>query len=114
VEKVTLVAVKMIDGQNLSSRPVTYETKALMITIGSHNSKIGFNVISPLISCRNLSLRLTTKARGCKVVGQEGSLGVMPHAPESARECEGIDPHTPKGTPTLGIGVIVDSRMFRE
>jgi len=24
----------------------------------------------------------------------------MLHAPESARECEGIDPHTPKGTPT--------------
>jgi len=30
-----------------------------------------------------------TKARGCKVVGQKGSLGVMPHAPrseESVRE----------------------------
>jgi hypothetical protein len=38
----------------------------------------------------------------------------MPHAPESARECEGIGPHTPKGTPTLGIGVLVDSRMFKE
>jgi hypothetical protein len=23
----------------------------------------------------------------------------MSHAPGSARECEGIDPHTPKGTP---------------
>jgi hypothetical protein len=23
----------------------------------------------------------------------------MPHAPRSARECEGIDSHTPKGTP---------------
>jgi len=47
-------------------------------------------------------------------VGQEGSPGVMPHAPGSVRECEGIDPHTPKGTPTLGVGVHVDSRMFRE
>jgi hypothetical protein len=37
----------------------------------------------------------------------------MPHAPESARECEGIDPHTPKGTPTLEVGVLVDSRIFR-
>jgi hypothetical protein len=35
--------------------------------------------------------------------------GVMPHASGSARECEGIDPHTPKGTPTLGVGVLVDS-----
>jgi len=41
-------------------------------------------------------------------VGQEGSPGVMCHAPRSARECEGIDLHTPKGTPTLGVGVLVD------
>jgi hypothetical protein len=64
--------------------------------------------------CRNPSLGLVTKARGCKVVGQEGSLGGMPHAPGNARECEGIGFHTPKGTPTLGVGVPVDSRMFRE
>jgi len=38
----------------------------------------------------------------------------MPHALESARKCEGIDPHTPKGTPTLGIRVPVDFQMFRE
>jgi len=29
--------------------------------------------------------------------------------PGSARECMGIDPHTSKGTPTLGVGVQVDS-----
>jgi len=54
-----------------------------------------------------------TKARGCKVAGQKGSPKVMPYAPRSARECEGINPHTPKGTPTLGVGVPVDSRIFR-
>jgi hypothetical protein len=32
----------------------------------------------------------------------------MPHAPGSARKCEGIDPHTPKGTPILAVGVLVD------
>jgi hypothetical protein len=64
--------------------------------------------------CRNPSLGLTTKARGCKVAGQEGSLRVMPHAPKSVRECEGINLHTPKVTPTLGVGVLVDSWMFRE
>jgi hypothetical protein len=64
--------------------------------------------------CRNLSLGLTTKARACKVLGKEGSPGVRSHAPGSARKCEGIDPHTPKGTSTLGVGVLVDSRMFRE
>jgi hypothetical protein len=55
-----------------------------------------------------------TKARGCKVAGQEGSLRVMPHAPGSVRECEGINPHTPKGTPTLGVKILMDARMFRE
>jgi len=55
-----------------------------------------------------------TKAKNCKVTGQEGSSGVMLHYPGSARECEGIDPHTPKAIPTLGVGVLVDSRMFIE
>jgi len=27
----------------------------------------------------------------------------MLHALRSVRKCEGIDPHTPKGTPTLGV-----------
>jgi hypothetical protein len=47
--------------------------------------------------CRNPSLGLATKVRDCKVAGQEGSLGVMAHAFGSARECEGIDSHTPRG-----------------
>ncbi len=59
--------------------------------------------------CRNPSLGLTTKARACKGVGQKRSPGVTFHAPESAKECEGMNPHTPKGTPTLGVGVPVDS-----
>jgi hypothetical protein len=54
--------------------------------------------------CRNPSLGLVTKAKGCKVAGQERSPGIMSHSPGNARECEGIDPHTPKGTPTLGVG----------
>jgi len=65
-------------------------------------------------NCHNPSLGLATKVRACKVVGQEGSPGVKPHALGSARECERIDPHTPKGIPTLGVGVPVDSWMFRE
>jgi len=47
-------------------------------------------------------------------VGQEESPGVMPHAPESVGNCEGINSHTPKGASTLGIGVPVDSQIFRE
>ncbi len=57
---------------------------------------------------------IATKAKGCKVVGQEGSSGVMLHVPGSAKECEGIGLHTPKGIPTLGVGVPVDYRMFKE
>jgi hypothetical protein len=69
---------------------------------------IDFNKTFMLV-CRYLSFGLMTKAKGYKVAGQEGSPRVMPHALGSARECEGIDPHTPKGTPILGIGVPVDS-----
>jgi hypothetical protein len=59
--------------------------------------------------CHNPSLGLATKARACKSASQEGSPGVTYHAPRSAKECEGMNPHTPKGTPTLGVGVPVDS-----
>jgi len=67
-----------------------------------------------VVGCRNPNFGLATKARGCKVVSHKGSLGVMPHAPRSARECEGINPHTPKGIPILGVGVLMESRMFKE
>jgi hypothetical protein len=60
-----------------------------------------------LLLCRNPSLGLTTKARGCKVAGQKRKL-------ENEKKCEGMNPHTTKGAPTLGIGVPMDSRMFRE
>jgi len=33
---------------------------------------------------------------------------------ENVREYEGVNPHTSKATPTLGDGVSVDSRNFRE
>jgi hypothetical protein len=52
-------------------------------------------------SWHNFNPRLVTKAKACKVARQEGSPRVMLHAFGSARECEGIDPHTLKGTPTI-------------
>ncbi len=57
--------------------------------------------------CYNLSLGLATKARACKVAGQE-------RKPRSERKCEGMNLHTPKGASTLGVGVSLDSQMFRE
>ncbi len=64
--------------------------------------------------CRNPSLGLATKARACKSVGQEGSPRITFHAPGSAKECERMNLHTPKGTPTLGVGDPVDAQIFRE
>jgi len=67
-----------------------------------------------LNGCRNPSLGLATKAKGLQGCGPKGSPGVTSHTPESVRKCEGVDPHTPKATPTLGNGVSVDSQNFRE
>jgi hypothetical protein len=67
-----------------------------------------------MIKCRNPSLGLVTKTKGLQGCGPRGSPGVTSHAPESVRKCEGVNPHTPKATPTLGDGVPVDSRNFRE
>ncbi len=44
--------------------------------------------------CHNFNFGFTTKARACKGVGQEGNSGVTFHVPGSARECEGMNPHT--------------------
>jgi hypothetical protein len=41
------MAVEVIDGRNFFSSPMMHETKELEITIGSHTSKVVFNVISP-------------------------------------------------------------------
>ncbi len=46
-----------------------------------------------------------TKARACKGASQEGSPGVTSHAHGSAKECEGVNPHTLKSTPIVGVGV---------
>jgi len=62
----------------------------------------------------NFSFGLVTKVRACKVVNQEGSLGVTPHVPRSVGKCEGMNPHTPKGASTLGVEVPMDSQVFRE
>jgi len=54
------------------------------------------------------------KARVCKGVGQEGSLKVTFHAPENVGECEGMNPHTPKGAFIMGVEVSMDSQIFRK
>ncbi len=59
--------------------------------------------------CRNPSLGLATKAKGLQECGPRGSPGVTSHTPGNVGKCEGVNPHTPKATPTLGDGVPMDS-----
>jgi len=65
------------------------------------------------------------KARGSPRVKARGSLGVkakrsprvtshIPGSVRSVKEYEGVNPHTPKATPTLGDGVPMESQKFRE
>jgi hypothetical protein len=49
------------------------------------------------VICRNLSLKLATKASGLQGCEPRGSPGVTPHVPGSAREWRGVNSHTPKG-----------------
>jgi hypothetical protein len=64
--------------------------------------------------CCNLSFGFVTKTKVCKVASQKGSPRVMPHVLESVGKCEGMNPHTPKGNSTLGVGSPVDSQIFKE
>jgi len=62
--------------------------------------------------CRNPNFGLVTKARVCKVAGQEGSrelYNILPGVWEGVREWT----LTPQGSSTLGVEVPVDSRIFR-
>ncbi len=59
--------------------------------------------------CRNPNLGIATKARAYKRARQEGDSGNTSSTPRSARECERLNPHTPKATPTWGVGVPKDS-----
>jgi hypothetical protein len=59
-----------------------------------------------------LALGLRPK-QGPTKVWTKVSPGVTFHVLGSARECEGMNPHTPKWAPTLGVGVPMDSRIFK-
>jgi hypothetical protein len=54
-----------------------------------------------------------TKVGGLKLASQEKNPGITSHAPGSAKECEGMNFHTPKCTPILGVESQMDSRTFR-
>jgi hypothetical protein len=62
----------------------------------------------------NLNFGLTTRAKGLQRCGSKGSSRIIAHTLGSVGKCEGVNPHTPKATPTFGDEVLVDSRNFRE
>jgi hypothetical protein len=45
------------------------------------------------------------QSKGVARVQVKRKPGVTSHTPRSVRKCEGVNPHTPKGTPMLGVGV---------
>jgi len=66
------------------------------------------------MKCHNLSLGIATEAKACEGDDQVWGSGITFHAPESMGECEGMNPHTPKWAPTLGVGVPMDFQIFKE
>jgi hypothetical protein len=74
--------------------------------IGSINGWLHWKVMK--FGCRKPSLGLVTKVKACKDAGQEWNPGVTFHALGSLGKCEGMNPHTAKWTPTLGVGVLMD------
>jgi hypothetical protein len=94
-------------------KPHTIEDVDRMISAELSNpetNKLAHKTIARcMMHCRNPGFRLATKAKGLQECGPRGSPGVTSHTPGSVRKCEGVNPHTPKATPTLGDGVPVDS-----
>jgi len=65
-------------------------------------------------SCRNPSFGLATKAKGLQGCRPRENPRVTSYTPGSVGKCEGMNPHTPKATPTLGDGVPMDFWNFIE
>jgi hypothetical protein len=80
-----------------------------------HESGYNYNNIGyECFYVATLALGSRPRQKGLQGCGPKGSLGVTSETPGRAREWEGVNTHTPKVTPTLGEGVPVDSRNFRE
>ncbi len=63
--------------------------------------------------CHNPSLGLATKARGCKVAGQEGDLGVTSHALESAKNARESTLTLPSELSWWELEFQMDSQIFK-
>jgi hypothetical protein len=64
--------------------------------------------------CHDFSLELATKAKGMESWRPKVQLGSPIHTPKNVGKCEGMNPHTPKWVPILGVGVSMDIRIFKK
>jgi len=92
----------LMEGQDVKASSPSFSRFNIVVTILQKNVS------------RNPSLGFVTKVRACKVTSRKGNLGVTLHAPGSVGKCEGMNPHTSKGTSTLGVGISVAVRIFKE
>ncbi len=65
------------------------------------------------LQCHDLSFGLVTKARAWKGAGRACNPGVT-FTLLRVWESEGMSPHTPKWTPTLGVRIPMDSQIFKK
>jgi hypothetical protein len=65
-----------------------------------------------IITVVTLTLGLWPK-QGFAKMRAKIELGVTFHALENAKECEGMNPHTPKRIPILEVGISVDFWIFK-
>jgi hypothetical protein len=64
-----------------------------------------FVEFSSVLLCRNPSFGLMITAKGLQGCGPRESPKVTSHTLGNVGKCEGVNPHTPKATTTLGDGV---------
>ncbi len=68
----------------------------------------------PFKSVTTLALGLRPKQKHEKVQVKSAIRESHLHSQICEGMCQGMNPHTPKWTPILGVGVPMDSRFFRE
>jgi hypothetical protein len=88
-----------------------FATITLMLAFMSDRQIYFLNLVQ--LKCHNPSFGLPTKARGCKVTGQEGNPGVTSHAPGSAKSVREWTLTLPSELPLWELESQMDSRIFR-
>jgi len=64
--------------------------------------------------CHDPSLRFATRLKGMQRCRPRMQFGSHIHTPKNVEKCEGMNPHTPKWVPTLGVRFSMDFQIFKE